>query len=398
MTESITYSRPYAEAAYKIASESKSIPMWTGNLMTLSEIIVDMQVKAIIASPKIDSNQTLGFLVSFLPRRDESFSNFLSIMISNKKVYYLDEVYKLFNDMVLEDKNTTIAEVETAFALTDTQKSNIVSSLSKKHDKKTPSNRDKWVPDKDVIDQINEYGIPEDFANLQIDDFKKLNQERNEKDINWGVKFLRFVIKKWRHKEVEDNKKMKTKPIDKNWVPDLDAKEILINSGINEDFIDKEVPEFVLYWTERKEESDIWNSKFIAHIRRQWGRFKDIKENDNSPSVMSSDWNPNSDFFDILEMTDIPKEFAENAKLEFVMYWKESGQSLNSWNSKFLQHVKYQWERTNKGQTPQLSKQIDKRIESSWEIQDSSLAKPSKKLDAEKLQENFKKLKEKHQI
>ena len=106
---------------------------------------------------------------------------------------------------------------------------------SKKHNKKTPTSyRDKWVPDKDVIDQINQYGIPEDFANLQIDDFKKLNQERNEKDINWGVKFLRFVIKKWRHKEVEDNKKMKTKPIDKNWVPDIDAKEILINSGINE--------------------------------------------------------------------------------------------------------------------------------------------------------------------
>ena len=136
MTESITYSRPYAEAAYKIASESKSIPMWTSNLMTLSEIIVDMEVKAIIASPKIDSDQTLDFLVSFLPQRDESFSNFLNIMISNKKVYYLDEVYKLFNDMVLEDKNTTIAEVETAFALTDTQKSDIVSSLSKKHDKK----------------------------------------------------------------------------------------------------------------------------------------------------------------------------------------------------------------------------------------------------------------------
>ena len=270
---------------------------------------------------------------------------------------------------------------------------------SKKHNKKTPTNnRDKWVPDKDVIDQINEYGIPEDFANLQIDDFKKLNQERNEKDINWGVKFLRFVIKKWRHKEVEDNKKMKTKPIDKNWVPDLDAKEILINSGINEDFIDKEVPEFVLYWTERKEESDIWNSKFIAHIRRRWGRFKDIKESDNSPTIMTSDWRPNSDFFDILEMTDIPKEFAENVKLEFVMYWKESGQSLNSWNSKFLQHVKYQWERANKAQTPQLSKQMDKRIESSWEILDSSSAKPSKKLDAETLQENFKRLKEKHQI
>ena len=139
MTDSITYSRPYAEAAYKIASESKSIPMWNDNLMTLSGIIVDMEVKAIIASPKIDSDQTLNFLVSFLPQKDESFSNFLSIMIANKKVYFLDEVYKLFNDMVLEDKNTTIAEVETAFALSDTQKNDIVNSLTKNMIKKFKS-------------------------------------------------------------------------------------------------------------------------------------------------------------------------------------------------------------------------------------------------------------------
>ena len=58
----------------------------------------------------------------------------------------------------------------------------------KKHNKKTTTSYgDKWAPDKDVIDQINEYGIPEDFANLQIDDFKKLNQERNEKDINLSL-------------------------------------------------------------------------------------------------------------------------------------------------------------------------------------------------------------------
>ena len=254
-----------------------------------------------------------------------------------------------------------------------------------------------WMPEKEVFDQITEYGIPEDFANLQIDDFKKLNEERNQKDKNWGVKFLRFVIKKWRHQEVEENKKKKMKPMEKTWLPDDDALEILIKSGINEDFIDKEIPEFILYWTERKEESDIWNSKFIAHIRRQWGRFKDVKENDDLPSKMTSEWRPNEDFFDILELTDIPREFAENTKPEFIMYWKETGQSLNSWNSKFLQHVKYNWEKTNKGQTPQLSDQIDRRIESSWKIEESTLKKAAQP-DGEMIQEKFKKLKEKHQI
>jgi len=270
--------------------------------------------------------------------------------------------------------------------------------IFKKTNQKIELNKEnKWIPDKEVLDQITEYGIPEDFANLQIDDFKKLSEEKNETSNNWGIKFLRFVIKKWRFKEAEDNKKKKTKPIAKDWAPDDDAIEILIKSGVNEDFIDREIAEFILYWSERKEESDIWNSKFIAHIRRQWGRFKDVKENDNLPSKMTSEWNPNQDFFDILELTEITKEFAENAKPEFIMYWKETGQSLTSWNSKFLQHVKFHWEKTNKGQTPQISQQIDRRIESSWKIQENNQSN-SKKLDIQTVQENLKRLKDKHQI
>ena len=270
--------------------------------------------------------------------------------------------------------------------------------IFKKTNQKIDLNKEnKWIPDKEVLDQITEYGIPEDFANLQIDDFKKLSEEKNETSNNWGIKFLRFVIKKWRFKEAEDNKKKKTKPIAKDWAPDDDAIEILIKSGVNEEFINKEIAEFILYWSERKEESDIWNSKFIAHIRRQWGRFKDVKENDNLPSKMTSEWNPNQDFFDILELTEITKEFAENAKPEFIMYWKETGQSLTSWNSKFLQHVKFHWEKTNKGQTPQISQQIDRRIESSWKIQENNQSN-SKKLDTQTVQENLKRLKDKHQI
>ena len=136
MTDSVTFSRPYAEAAYKIASESGSIPMWKSNLLVLSNIVVDMEVKAIIASPKIDSEQTLNFLVSFLSEQDESFNNFLSIMISNKKVYFLDEVYKLFDEMVLDDNNTTVAQVETAYALSDAQKTSIIKIYQKSMIKK----------------------------------------------------------------------------------------------------------------------------------------------------------------------------------------------------------------------------------------------------------------------
>ena len=86
MTDSVTYSRPYAEAAYKIAVESNATSLWADNLMILSEVIKDAEVKAIIASPRVDDKKSLSFLNSFLDKDDASFSNFLSIMINNKKI------------------------------------------------------------------------------------------------------------------------------------------------------------------------------------------------------------------------------------------------------------------------------------------------------------------------
>ena len=136
MTDTVTYSRPYAEAAYKIAVETNEIDMWTDNLSILSRTIISGDVKAIIASPKIDSDKTLDFLNSFLAEENPMFSKFISIMIDNKKVYFLDEVYRLFSEMILDEQNTTIAEVETAYPLTDNQKILLIKNLEKQHDTK----------------------------------------------------------------------------------------------------------------------------------------------------------------------------------------------------------------------------------------------------------------------
>ena len=64
------------------------------------------------------------------------FSNFISIMIENKKVYYLDEVCRLFREMILDEQNTTVAEVETAYPLSDEQRNLLIKSLENQYSKK----------------------------------------------------------------------------------------------------------------------------------------------------------------------------------------------------------------------------------------------------------------------
>ena len=117
-----------------------------------------------------------------------------------------------------------------------------------------------WEPDAALIDQASEYGISKSFVLSQLDDFIHLHREKSDTSYSWGVKFLRFVIKKWRSQEISDFKKLKRKPIDQSWQPDEEAIEILTKAGISKEFIKNEIPEFILYWNEKGDVSDTWNS------------------------------------------------------------------------------------------------------------------------------------------
>ncbi len=315
-------------------------------------------------------------------RNLNELQNLLSFWTEKELTEYLKSL--LSKGLVVENKTSSLS----SFSVKEIQTV----------DRRESSMENSWRPEKELLDQILEYGIPEEFTYAQVEDFKHLNQEKEEKNKSWGIKFLRFVIKQWRQKEATENQKRKRKPIENNWKPEDEAREILVRSGVDNDFIDKEVPEFVLYWSEKKEESDIWNSKFIAHIRRQWGRFQNVNEKDDLPFKIDSKWLPNEDFYDVLTLTNIPKEFADSTLSEFILYWKETGQSHNSWNSKFLQHVKFQWQKQNQNLSSQGQNLMDKRIESSWNISEPVINKKKDQKVSEQTKLNLQRLREKHQI
>ena len=136
MTDSVTYARPYAEAAHKIAKETKSTKTWLENLTILSSTIKDAQVKAILASPSVGDNQKISFLEEMISKKSEDFTKFLEILLDNKKIYFVDSIADLFQEMVLADDEISIATVETAYLLSDEQKDKLTKKLQKQHSKK----------------------------------------------------------------------------------------------------------------------------------------------------------------------------------------------------------------------------------------------------------------------
>ena len=69
--------------------------------------------------------------------------------------------------------------------------------------------------------------------------------------------------------QANNTKKLK---IDSNWSPSNEALEILNMGEIPKTFISSKVKEFVLYWTERGQERNNWNTSFIDYIRREWAK------------------------------------------------------------------------------------------------------------------------------
>ncbi|MDA9636601.1 DnaT-like ssDNA-binding domain-containing protein [SAR86 cluster bacterium] len=217
----------------------------------------------------------------------------------------------------------------------------------------------------ETINQAKSFGMSNQFIREKIIYFKSFPSNEVDSEYNSNYKLLKFLIKEWRKYEKEEVVESKKTLIKKDWEPSVDGLSILESASIEIDFVVKSIPEFILYWQEKKMKSDTWNSLFINHVRRQWARYKNIIEDNVSPKKMAADWYPHANCFDVLKLARIEEEFAKNQLPEFKIYWIDSNQVMMSWNSKFIQHVKYKWFKEN----PKASGIISRLTDKEWAIE-----------------------------
>ncbi|MCB1704357.1 MAG: hypothetical protein KDI17_05810 [Halioglobus sp.] len=204
-----------------------------------------------------------------------------------------------------------------------------------------------WSPSEDLLQLLAmNHNIPRQFALDQLEDFIFYWRERGETSHAWENKFRQHVIAIWRRQQQHQAEAFRvpvSTTLDNNWRPSEDAMEIMERGEIARDFIEDAIPEFILYWRERGTSPKELNSKFIQHIRIQWARYTSSLEHSTEPRRISEQWQPSEDVYDILRLSHIDTEFARSLLPEFIVYWRDSNQAHTSWNSKFLQHVKYHW-------------------------------------------------------
>lgn len=202
-----------------------------------------------------------------------------------------------------------------------------------------------WQPDQEWLSLCRQHGVPDAFALSLVPGFVMYWRDRAQSRFSWGNAFYKHVLREWRMEQTRRGSAELDAPMSADWRPNADAVSILHNAGISEAFIDDAVPEFVLYWRERGGQNGAWNTRFIEHIRRQWARYQVSVVNDGVPRPIADDWQPSPDVFEVLRLAEIDEAFARGKVAEFVLYWRDTGQAQSSWNTRFLQFVKYSWAR-----------------------------------------------------
>lgn len=131
-----------------------------------------------------------------------------------------------------------------------------------------------WRPDQHTLDYLNvSYGIDQRFVEESIPEFTHKWIEKKAVYTEWGRIFAEHVIEQWRFVQLGINLNTERKLIQKNWRPSGDCLEILQNqSGVDPNFIQRQIPEFILYWTNRGEPMHSWDNIFLRHIKQEWAK------------------------------------------------------------------------------------------------------------------------------
>ena len=190
--------------------------------------------------------------------------------------------------------------------------------------------------------EINSNSI-EDIAEIISEKFSFMEEQKIVSSLEKiaGLGLIKIKSDKYRKVKLKLPHRLgtnKSNIMNSDWEPSSEAIEVLKLGGIDIDFASLKLKEFRIYWKEKKAQKDNWNSVFINYVRKEWVQFN--SKNKGMPHTMADDWMPSSSALDILELSEIKRETALSYLGEFILFWKDNGAALKTWNVKFVDFVK----------------------------------------------------------
>ncbi len=133
MSEAITVARPYALAAFDEARKLGDLKNWSDMLQSLSQAVVNAEVRAAITSPRVARSQLEKLMLALSDgKTSASGQNFIKLLVENQRLILLPEITSLFEEMRAEAEKSVDVVVTSAFDLNESQKQKISTAMKKR--------------------------------------------------------------------------------------------------------------------------------------------------------------------------------------------------------------------------------------------------------------------------
>jgi len=134
MAELSTIARPYAEALFASARDSQaSLESWSGLLSELAQVAGLDDVREALTDPRLNAAQRVELFAGLIksPLSDEA-RNFIELLVSNNRMLVLPQIAEQFELLKNQLEGTALAQIFSAYPLSDDQVQGLVAGLEKK--------------------------------------------------------------------------------------------------------------------------------------------------------------------------------------------------------------------------------------------------------------------------
>ena len=133
MAEKSTLARPYAQAAFKQASEEGQLDQWAEMLDFLGALASDPMMVGLLSDPRVEKERVVELILGLAEGRlSNTGQNFVHLLAESGRLELLPEVTELFQHELAEFKGRGLVEVLSAFELEPRFRDTIKAIMSKR--------------------------------------------------------------------------------------------------------------------------------------------------------------------------------------------------------------------------------------------------------------------------
>jgi F-type H+-transporting ATPase subunit delta len=129
MAENVTLARPYAEAAFGLASKAKTLAPWQEALDRLAVVAADARMRDLMNNPKLSASQLVKLVLDVAGKVTPEQENFVKVLVENERLAVLPEIRDLFVARKNQHERVKQARVTSAFALEDKALQQLIAEL-----------------------------------------------------------------------------------------------------------------------------------------------------------------------------------------------------------------------------------------------------------------------------